>query len=99
MKIQELLEKGAYINVTVNLDDLRVWHREVMEDTRHNLEEAIVLEKAKRYHSPKEVGEMLGVNLSTLWRWKKRGYLVPIEVGGKRKYVDEDINAILKGRQ
>jgi len=30
-----------------------------------------------------------------LWRWAKRGYLVPIEVGGKRRYRMSEVKAIL----
>lgn len=38
----------------------------------------------------------LHVDKSTLWRWAKIGYLVPIEVGGKRFYKQSDIDKILK---
>jgi len=34
-----------------------------------------------------------------LWRYAKRGYLTPIEVGGKRKYLKSDIKALLSKRE
>jgi len=43
------------------------------------------------------VAEMLDVDKSTLWRWAKIGYLVPINVGGKRRYRMSDVNRILNG--
>lgn len=97
MKIQELVEKCVNINVTVNLDDLRVWHSEVIEDTRRKLEEAVISDRAETFPTPNQVSDILTVDLSTLWRWAKKGYLVPIEVGGKRRYRMSDVKAILNG--
>lgn len=36
--------------------------------------------------SREEVARMLGVNLSTLWRWAKAGYLPCVHLGRKVKY-------------
>ena len=41
--------------------------------------------------------EMLDVSQSTLWRWQKAGYLVPLNVGGKRRYRMSDVRRILEG--
>ena len=49
------------------------------------------------YPSAKKVAEMLDVDKSTLWRWAKVGYLVPINVGGKRRYRMSDVKRILEG--
>lgn len=95
MNIQELLKTDADFTVSIGIKDLRVWHSEVIEDTRRKLEEVVLSDKTETYHSPNQVSEMLGVDLTTLWRWAKKGYLVPIEVGGKRKYRMSDLKAIL----
>ena len=47
------------------------------------------------YPGPDVVSKMLDVDKSTLWRWRKQGYLVPIEVGGKRRYRMSDVKKIL----
>lgn len=52
----------------------------------------------RREVSIKQVCEMLDVDPSSLWRWRKRGYLVPAEIGGKRRYKISDIRRILNGR-
>jgi Helix-turn-helix domain len=57
----------------------------------------IISDKAETYPSPKQVCEILNVDLSTLWRWNKRGYLCPSEVGGKRRYKMSDVKRILNG--
>lgn len=97
MNIQEILKTGANFTVSIPIADLRQWHKEVIEDTRRELEEVILSGKSETYHSPNQVSEMLGADLTTLWRWAKKGYLVPVEVGGKRKYRMSDIKAILNG--
>ena len=42
----------------------------------------------------KEVAETLNVSRCTLNRWNKDGYLVPIKIGGKVFYRQNDINEI-----
>jgi hypothetical protein len=97
MDIQEIIKTGANFTVEIGINDLRQWHGEVIEDTRRKLEEAVISEKAETYPTPKQVAEMLNVDLTTIWRWKRKGYLIPIEVGGKRRYKMSDIKAILNG--
>ena len=65
--------------------------------TRKDLERQITDANAETYPSPKRVAEILDVDLSTLWRYSKRGYLSPIEVGGKRRYKMSDVQRILNG--
>ena len=95
--IAELLKSGTNITVAINLEQLKVWHKEVIEDTIRKCEDIVLSAKAETYPSPKQVSEILNVNLSTLWRWAKNGYLVPVEVGGKRRYLKSEVNALLKG--
>ena len=49
-----------------------------------------------RLLSPKETGVMLGIDLSTLYRWDKLGYLTKIKIGGKVRYRLSDIQNLLK---
>ena len=61
-----------------------------MMENGANITVAITLEDLRRFHQE--------VNPSSLWRWRKRGYLVPAEIGGKRRYKMSDIRRILNGR-
>lgn len=63
--------------------------------TRRDLEQLIVDANTETYGSPDIVAKALDVDKSTLWRWRKQGYLVPIEVGGKRRYRMSDVKKIL----
>lgn len=46
--------------------------------------------------TPKEVCQLLGVNLTTLWRWNNEGYLTKVYIGNKPRYRQSDIDRILK---
>lgn len=60
------------------------------------MEEIVVSEKAETYPTIKQVSEILNVNITTLWRWNKNGYLNTIEFGGGRRYKMSDVKAILQ---
>lgn len=96
--IMSMMENGANITVAITLEDLNRFLREVIAETKKELEEQIAEDKGERYLSIKQVCEMLDIDPSSLWRWRKRGYLVPVEVGGKRRYKMSDIRRILNGR-
>jgi len=48
-----------------------------------------------RLVSPKETSQMFDVDLSTLYRWDKLGYLTKIKIGGKVRYRMSDIQKLL----
>jgi len=93
MKILDYIKSDANISITIPFKDLQEFVNYTINATRKELEKFIIDEKSEVYLTPQQVSEMLGVNLSTLFRWNKRGYLVPLEIGGKRKYRKSDINA------
>lgn len=78
MNINEIIKTGVHLTVSVGINDLRDWHREVIADTRRELEEIVLSDKAETYPTVKQVTEILNVDLSTLWRWNKKGYLKTI---------------------
>jgi hypothetical protein len=97
MNIQELIKNGMNVSVTVKSEDLKHFADYLIEQTKKELEETVISDKAETYPTPKQVSEILNVDLTTLWRYRKKGYLVPIEVGGKRRYRMSDVKAILNG--
>ncbi|KAF0132031.1 MAG: hypothetical protein FD155_555 [Bacteroidetes bacterium] len=97
MNINELLESKAKISITATGEDLLMFADYLLEKKTRALEEAVISDKAETYPSPKQVAEILGVDLSTLWRWTRKNYLVPVEIGGKRRYKMSDVKALLNG--
>lgn len=97
MNLSEILNSNATVNITVSLDDLRTYSKELIQNTKNELEEIVNAELSEVHQTPKYVSEYLGVCIETLWRWAKRGYLVPIQVGGRRLYKMSEVKAILNG--
>lgn len=99
MNLTEILKTGVNLTVSISINDLREWQKEAIEITKRELEEAVISDKVETYPTPKQVGEILQVDLTTLWRWNKKGYLVPLEIGGKRRYKMSEVKALMNGRR
>lgn len=98
MSIQEALSSGTALLV-VKADDLKNWHKQVIEDTRKELEESIKKESNEEYFTAAQVCKIFSVCRMTVQSWKNRGYLVPAMVGGKCLYKKSDIDALLNKRR
>jgi len=97
MNINEILKTGVNLTVSIGINDLKEWHEQVISSTRRELEEAVISDKAETFLTIKQVSEMLNVNVCTLWRWNKSGYLKAIEFGGSRRYKMSEIKFIKNG--
>lgn len=98
MNINEIIKTGVNLTVAVGINELREWHKEVIEDTRRELEEIVLSNKMETYPTVKQVTEILQVDITTLWRWNKKGYLKTIEFGGGRRYLMSEVKALLTKR-
>ena len=96
-KLLDLMENHPDVIVSIRVADLMQANEELIRRTKQELEQLITDANTETYPSVKKVAEMLDVDKSTLWRWAKIGYLVPINVGGKRRYRMSDVNRILNG--
>ncbi|MDU7622294.1 MAG: helix-turn-helix domain-containing protein [Bacteroides stercoris] len=65
------------------------WNAEQKEESFPILQE--------EYKTPNETAKMLDVDKSTLWRWAKQGYLVPVKWGNKSRYKLSDIRCCMEG--
>lgn len=95
MNLQHLLDSGNNITVSVSLVDLKEFADTLIEHTKMQLEDDIISDKAETYPTPKQVSEILNVNLTTLWRWNNKGYLTHYEFGGNRRYKMSEVKSIL----
>jgi len=95
--IKELLRSGVNVTVAISVNDLRAIYKEVIDETKKELEEIVLSDKAETYPTVKQVSDILNVDNSTLWRWNKRGYLKTIEFGGGRRYIMSEVKALLNG--
>ena len=97
MNFIDIANQYPDLNITIKAGDLIEAINYCISKTQKELEQQITDANTETYPSPKKVCEILDIDLSTLWRWNKRGYLCHIEVGGKRRYRMSAVEAILKG--
>ena len=98
----ELARQCPDVTISVKASDLiemgRTLRDELLQGIRGSLPE-IPLPDNETYLSREEAMEKLDVSSATLWRWKKNGYLVPVQLGHMDRYRLSEINniIILKG--
>ena len=90
----EELTKNAL--AIVDLDNLKQFIFEAVEEAmvRH-------FDKPKKEEHLLTIGQvaaMLDTDKSTLWNWNKEGYLKKIYIGGKPRYKESEVLAILEGK-
>ena len=90
MNIAEILksEKGALL--VVDAKDLKEFANTIAAETAERLER----EQADMQITPTQAANMLGVDRSTLWRWGRENYLVPVKVGAKCFYWLSEVKRI-----
>lgn len=91
----QLAKECPGLTVSIKLTDLVEANKELIEETKRNLQQTLEDAKCEEYLSREKVIEWLEVSATTLWRWEKCGYLIPIAVGNKKKYRMSDIQKIL----
>ena len=96
MNIQELAQCAPAINITITAAELKDFATQLIAETKAELEQSISESKAEAYLTGEKVMEMLEISKATLYRWKQRGYLVPIRIGGNDRYRLSDIKHILQ---
>lgn len=93
MSINEILRTGANVQLVVNSLDLKEaflqWSEEQQQMKTQKQEET--------YYTAQETAEKLGVDISTLWRWDKSGYLKKIKVGNAVRYRESDVVKLMEG--
>ncbi len=89
------------VNYTISREDLIDFAHELIEQARGLKEEEMTAataaesSKNEEYYTRPEVMSILRRCDSTLTKWSRRGYLVPVLVGGKYLYKKADVMKIL----
>ena len=89
--------QNQIVQFVVGRDDLQDIISNLVEEQMRKFFDRKKAEAAEdKLLTPKEVTEILGVNLTTLWRWHNEGYLVKVYIGDKPRYKQSDIDRILQ---
>lgn len=94
MTIEEILESGADITLTIKSSDLKEFADCLVKKTAGVIKESFINQE-EDYLTIPETSRLLHVDKSTLWRWAKNGYLTPVEVGARRLYRKSDVDMLL----
>ena len=97
LDLTKIAKECPGLKVEITISDLIETNMLLIAEVKRELEQTIADEKAETYLSREKVAEILEVSKGTLWRWQKLNYLVPIMVGGKRRYRRSDVKRILEG--
>lgn len=92
MNITSILDSGANVQLVINALDLKEaflrWSEEIKPQETPQPE---------NYLTAQETADKLGVDVSTLWRWDKTGYLKKIKLGNKTRYRESDVLKLMEG--
>ena len=98
MAIQDLLNNGANVSITVSADDLRTFFAEVAQQVINQEKAAQAAKNDVEMLNQAQVCSYLGVSKATVWRWEKIGYLRPAtRMGARPMYLKSEIEKLKKG--
>lgn len=80
----------------VDRSELRAELKELYAEIRMEAERAAIIKASERLITPEQAADTLNVSKVTLWRWEKSGYLIPVSIGGKKRYRNSDIAKIIE---
>lgn len=80
----------------VDRSELRAELKELYAEIRMEAERAAMIKASELLITPEQAADTLKVSKVTLWRWEKSGYLIPVSIGGKKRYRNSDIAKIIE---
>ena len=98
-KILDILQSGADVTINVKSSDLKEFGRYLIDTATQETKERIREDEEDILLTVDEVMKRLGIkDRTTLWRWHKKGYLVPVKAGKKLLYRLSQIDHILNSK-
>ena len=94
----DIARENPNIIVTVKVSDLIQANTILISEMADRLEKEIKQRNETTYLTREMVMAKLNVVASTLWRWQKKGYLVPVMIGGQKRYKSTDLDELLNGK-
>lgn len=89
MKISEIVNQNAPLQVVVNVADLKELFLDWKEESELNRKK-----ETETLLTPDEVASKYRISKVTLWRWAKDGLLKPVKMGRKSFYRQSDIERV-----
>ena len=96
---ETLIGTDARLAITISGEELKEFIEDVIADARLRAESEIKAKQSEECIDKEEVKTLLRVCDTTLWKWDKRGKLVPQKVGSRNIYRKSDVLAVLRGEK
>ena len=97
--INEILRENMNVTLAISAAELREVLTEWATQLLASHPQKEVDDEDLKLLTRDEAAELLHVNLATLWRWNKEGYLPAVKVGSKTMYRKDDLAKILRTRK
>lgn len=100
VNIVELATQCPDVTISVKASDLLNFGRALQVELLDYIQKTLpeTTRQPSDLLTREETMARLDVSSTTLWRWKKCGYLVPVRVGSMDRYRLSDINDILEAK-
>jgi len=76
---------------------LRAICEAIVKETIHSQAAAAIQNNSIDCIPAREAQALLGKDRTTLWRWARKGILIPVRIGGSLYYRKEDISKVIGG--
>ncbi|PXZ43447.1 DNA-binding protein [Sanguibacteroides justesenii] len=94
--ILSLIKSGATgLTLNLSIEDLLTFAKGLIEDTKAQLLPLMVSAAQETLLSKKEVMAKFDVCDTTLWNWQRKKYLIPVKIGRKVHYRQNDIERLV----
>ncbi len=94
IQLIELAERYPNLTISVKCSDLLEAFRSIIEENKLQSDKIAKEESVETLLNEEEVKKTLEVSHSTLYRWHKAEYLVPVKIGRKVRYKKSEIEEI-----
>lgn len=85
------------LTIAVSLPDLKLFSRQLIAECLQRMREN-ENGKHERFLTAEEVKNIVSISTSTLVRWEKAHILMPVRVGGRKRYRETDVMNLVTGR-
>lgn len=93
--LQQIANGTPGVMLVMSAEDLRQAMHGMFRTFNADKAKAIAEHRERPTMTREDAAKALNVTFSTLWRWAKDGYLVPVKIGTKVLYRASDIDELL----
>ncbi len=95
----DLMGDNPNVSVTIKANDLTKAFKSLVDSAIQAYKREVQSNPDDILYTQKQVCEILSVDKSTVWRWGKIGYLVPIKVGDLLRYKKSQIDELINNKE